>query len=162
MGLKTTISFEIEIFETLQDLENSDRELLEAAVKARHNAYAPYSRFNVGAAVLLNNKKIILGNNQENASYPSGLCAERVAVFHACATYPDARIEKVAVSASSSLQVVNKPAAPCGNCRQSLLEYERRQNWPIILLLRGAQGRILKCNSISDLLPLGFDNSYLG
>lgn len=158
---KQKMSFELTIFDTLSELLEDDQTLLLKAVAVRKNAYAPYSNFQVGAAVLLENGKTVIGNNQENASYPSGLCAERVAVFQAGALYPNVSIHTVAISATSKNFVVDSPAAPCGNCRQSMLEYERRQEKPIKLLLMGETGKIFQCNSISDILPLGFDSSFL-
>ena len=131
------------------------------AIAARKNAYAPYSSFEVGAAVLMENGKTVIGNNQENASYPSGLCAERVAVFQAGAFYPGLAVRAVAISATSKNYVVDRPAAPCGNCRQALLEYENKQKSPIKLLLMGEDGEIFQCESIADILPLGFGSSFL-
>lgn len=150
------------VYESAQELEQQDQKLLNVAVKARKRAYSPYSKFNVGAAILLENGEIFSGNNQENASYPSGLCAERVAIFYASAKYPGITIKAIAISATSENYVVNKPAAPCGNCRQSISEYEIKQNAPISIVMSGETGQILKCSSISDILPLAFNNSFLG
>ena len=136
-------------------------ELLAAAAKAANSAHAPYSKFNVGAALFLENGEIITGSNQENASYPSGLCAERVAVFQAGAKYPGVAIKSIAITAMSKTHLVEKPAAPCGNCRQAISEYEYKQKSPIELLLMGEKGEIIKCQSLADILPLGFNNSYL-
>ena len=158
---KQKISFELTVFESLEELSKEDQALMSKAIAARKNAYAPYSNFQVGASVLLENGKTIIGNNQENASYPSGLCAERVAVFHAGAVYPNINIEVIAITAASKKYVVDSPAAPCGNCRQSISEYEVKQESPIRLLLMGEQGKIFQCDSIADLLPLGFDSSFL-
>ena len=131
------------------------------AEQTRKDAYAPYSNFQVGAAVLLANGEIVIGNNQENASYPSGLCAERVAVFQAGARFPDVVIKAIAISAASSRVKVSKPAAPCGNCRQSIAEYEQKQKSPIVILMKGESGPVYQADSIADLLPLTFGNSYL-
>ncbi|QLG45977.1 cytidine deaminase [Costertonia aggregata] len=158
---KRKITFELSVFESLKELSTESRELMKVAVKARHNAYAPYSNFQVGAAVLLENGKIVIGNNQENASYPSGLCAERVAIFQAGALYPSVNIKAIAITATSKHHVVENPAAPCGNCRQSIAEYEQKQNEPISIFLMGEKGEIVKCDSIADILPLAFDNSFL-
>jgi len=155
------ISFELSIFKTPDELPEELRQLLEIAEKSRADAYAPYSCFKVGAAVLLENGEVIIGNNQENASYPSGLCAERVAVFHAGARYPDVPIKAIAITAASSKVKVDKPAAPCGNCRQAISEYEQKQNSPISILMRGETGLIYLTNSMADLLPLTFGNSFL-
>jgi cytidine deaminase len=159
--LKQKISFELTIFESLAELSEKDQDLMSEAVAARKNAYAPYSDFQVGAAVLMENGKIVIGSNQENASYPSGLCAERVAVFQAGALYPGVSIKTVAISATSKNDAMDLPAAPCGNCRQSILEYESRQKTPVRLLLMGETGKIFQCHSVADILPLGFDSSFL-
>ncbi|MCG2461700.1 cytidine deaminase [Flavobacteriaceae bacterium F89] len=162
MGVRRVmISFEFQEYESLTDLTAVDRQLMEAAIRARDHAYAPYSGFNVGAAVLMENGELIIGNNQENASYPSGLCAERVAVFQAGALFPEMPIKAIAVTAASKNYTVKKPAAPCGNCRQAIAEYEHRQQGPIRLLFMGEEGTIIVCNSLADILPLAFDRSYL-
>lgn len=158
---KQSHSFELSIFESFTELSEEDAALLEQAQKAREDAYAPYSSFKVGAAVLLANGKVVIGNNQENASYPSGLCAERVAVFHAGAQYPGVAIIKIAIVAGSVKNSISKPAAPCGNCRQSIFEYERKQKQNIELLLMGTNGEVYKCPSINDLLPLAFGSDFL-
>ncbi|MBD0778615.1 cytidine deaminase [Maribacter sp. ANRC-HE7] len=158
---KKTISFELQVFEAMDELDPEDKKLLQSAIEARKNAYAPYSKFNVGAAVLLQNGVVVIGNNQENASYPSGLCAERVAVFQAGAKYPGIAIKSIAITAMSENHMVDSPAAPCGNCRQAISEYEFRQNEPISILMMGEKGEVIKCNSLSDILPLGFNNTYL-
>ena len=158
---KQKISFELQVYETMDELEPQDHKLLQSAIKARKNAYAPDSNFYVGAAVLLENEAVVLGSNQENASYPSGLCAERVAVFQAGSIYPGITIKAIAITAMSKTHLVEKPAAPCGNCRQAISEYEFKQKKPISILLMGEKGEIIKCNSLSDILPLGFNNTYL-
>ena len=158
---KQTISFELSVFESLEELNEQDHNLMLMAIDARKDAYAPYSNFMVGAAVLLENDEVVIGSNQENASYPSGLCAERVAVFQAGAKYPGVTIKSIAITAKSNTHLVEKPAAPCGNCRQAISEYEFKQKSPIELLLMGEQGEIIKCQSLADILPLGFNNSYL-
>lgn len=159
---KKSIGFQLSIYDSESELSQQEKKLLENAVTARINAYAPYSHFKVGAAVLLENREIVIGNNQENASYPSGLCAERVAVFHAGARFPNVRIIAIAISVASERYVVDNPAGPCGNCRQSIAEYEQKQKSPIAILMRGERGKIYRCNSIEELLPLAFNNSFLG
>ncbi len=161
MSEKKKISFEITVFNSIQELGSSEKILLKKAIEARKNAYAPYSEFKVGAAVLLENGEIVLGSNQENASYPSGLCAERVAVFYAGAKFPGVPIKTIAISAASDNHRVHSPAAPCGNCRQAISEYEFKQEKPIELLLMGEVGEIIQCNSIADILPLGFNSTFL-
>jgi cytidine deaminase len=158
---KRHLGFDLKIFEGVEELSDQDQSLLTRAREARTGAYAPYSGFQVGAAVLLESGEVVIGNNQENASFPSGLCAERVAVFHAGATHPGIRILSVAISASGRVQKLSIPAAPCGNCRQALLEYEQKQGYPIRILMQGAEGEVYECPSVAALLPLGFNGSYL-
>lgn len=158
---KKQITFNLIIFESIDELSLKEKELMHSAVSVRKDAYAPYSNFQVGAAILLENGEVILGCNQENASYPSGLCAERVAIFYAGAKYPDVSIEAIAISATSKKYIVDTPAAPCGNCRQSISEYEFKQKKPISIFMMGETGEVHKCNSIGDILPLAFNNSFL-
>ncbi|MCL4118059.1 UNVERIFIED_CONTAM: hypothetical protein GTU68_038553 [Idotea baltica] len=131
------------------------------ASKARDKAYAPYSKFNVGAALLLDNGEIITGSNQENASYPSGLCAERTAIYYAGAKYPEAQILKMAIIAGSKNIKTKKPIPPCGACRQAIAEYEVKQENPIELYFMGEVGKVVKSNSLANLLPLLFDKTVL-
>ncbi len=159
---KKQMSFELSIYEDVSELSQSEQKLLQAAEQARENAYAPYSNFQVGAAVLLENGETVIGSNQENASYPSGLCAERVAVFQAGARYPGVALTMLAITAGSRDHLVDSPAAPCGNCRQSIIEYEQNQKSPIVILLKAEKGPIYKCNSMADILPLAFNSSFLG
>jgi len=149
------------VYDTVDELSSDDNSLLDTAIKMRDTAYAPYSNFNVGAAILLANNEIVTGNNQENAAYPSGMCAERVAVYSAGALYPGVPIIKIAISASSSNKIIDKPVGPCGSCRQAIAEYEFKQESPIQLLFMGEKGKIIKTNSLKDLLPLSFDKSFL-
>ncbi|WP_400081121.1 cytidine deaminase [Winogradskyella sp. R77965] len=151
----------LQVYLNIDELPEAIQDLMDKAVKARENAYAPYSKFNVGAAILLDNNEIIIGSNQENASYPSGLCAERTAIYYAGAKYPNAKILKMAVSASSQNKVTNKPIPPCGACRQSIAEYEIKQNQPIEIYFMGKEGKVVKSDSLANLLPLLFDNSVL-
>ncbi len=155
------IEINLEVFESISELPNSIQDLMNKAHKARENAYAPYSHFKVGAAVMLDSGEIVSGNNQENAAYPSGMCAERVAVFHAGSTNPNATIKTMTLTASSLNKKVVAPVPPCGACRQVLAEYEVNQKTPITIYFMGETGKIVKANSIKDLLPLTFDNSYL-
>lgn len=132
------------------------KKLINGAKSATKRAYAPYSNFHVGAAILLANGEIITGNNQENAAYPSGLCAERVTVFHANAQYPDIAVEAIAVAACSSEgEFTTNPCSPCGGCRQVLLEVENRYNRPIKVILYG-ESKIYELESAKALLPVGF------
>ena len=155
------IEINLEVFDTISDLPSSIQTLMNKAHEARENAYAPYSQFKVGAALQLDSGEIILGNNQENAAYPSGLCAERVAIFHAGATHPNATITSMAISAKSLKNKVTSPIAPCGACRQVLAEYEVKQDSFMAIYFMGESGKIVKSNSIKDLLPLIFDNTFL-
>lgn len=145
-------------FCSVDDLSETERKLVEKACEATKNSYAPYSKFNVGAAVLLKNGKIITGANQENAAFPSGLCAERTAIFAAQANYPDQPICILAIAARDANGLRNKPITPCGSCRQVVLEVEERYKQPVEILLYGRSG-IYRIKSIKDLLPLSFADS---
>lgn len=158
---KLTLTTTITEFSNDQELPANELELLNAARKAVGNAYAPYSEFYVGAAVRLANGKVVAANNQENVAYPSGLCAERVALFFASANHPGEKIEAVAVSCSSEKTGSDKPFSPCGACRQVLAEYEQKQHSPIRVLLGGKTGTILSVESVKDLLPLVFEANEL-
>lgn len=149
------------VYNDLSELDPEDKTLMDKAIEARRNAYAPYSKFNVGAALLLENNQIILGNNQENAAYPSGMCAERVAIWKAGSDFPNVKILKLAISASSTIKKVDKPVGPCGACRQSLSEYEIKQKQPFSILFMGEEGEIVKTESLNSLLPFSFDSSFL-
>ena len=137
-----------------------EKNLIDAAKEATSNAYAPYSNFRVGAALLLENGKIVTGNNQENAAYPSGLCAERTAVFYANAQYPDQKIEAIAVAAFYNGQFTDDLISPCGSCRQVLLEVESRYNSPVKILLY-KKGEVYMADSMSSLMPLSFTKDAL-
>ena len=156
-----TINTTISVFNGIPDLPLEIKSLMNQAIETRKNAYAPYSRFRVGAAILLDNGKIVLGSNQENAAYPSGLCAERVAIFQAGAIYPDAKIVKLAITAASDTNPTLSPIPPCGACRQSIAEYEFKQETPIEIYFMGESGEVYKSNSINNLLPLSFDKTSL-
>lgn len=155
------ISTKFSVFDNQSELSAIENELLNKAVQARDNAYAPYSSFNVGAAVLLDNGEVFLGNNQENAAYPSGMCAERVAIWSAMSAIPNGKIKQIYISASSKKKKVDRPVAPCGACRQAIAEYEARQEENIEIFFTGETGKIVKAYSIKDLLPWMFDNSML-
>jgi cytidine deaminase len=156
-----TINTSFSVYSSIDELPQEVKQLMQEAVAIRKKAYAPYSKFRVGAALVLDNGKVVLGSNQENAAYPSGLCAERVAVFHAGAMYPEARILKIAISAASDEKEVDSPIPPCGSCRQAIAEYEIRQDVPIEIWFMGETGKVLKSDSLKNLLPLVFDKNYL-
>ncbi len=144
-------------FATQEELDPKDRELAQAAVDATSQAYAPYSKFNVGAAVLFEDGVIVKGANQENAAYPSGLCAERTALFYASASRPDKAMVAIAIAASQNGQLCEVPATPCGACRQVMAQYQLKSGLPMRVLLVGAQ-KIWKFEKVDDLLPLIFDS----
>jgi cytidine deaminase len=156
-----TIETTFGIFDSIQELPTTIQGLMLEAITVRKTAYAPYSNFKVGVALELDNGEIILGSNQENAAYPSGLCAERVAVFYAGAKYPEAKILKMAISAASGSATTDAPIPPCGACRQSIAEYEMKQNTPIEIYFMGEIGSIYKSDSLKNLLPLLFDKKFL-
>ena len=158
---KIEISTSATIYKDISELSVDDNLLMNKAIEAKEKAYAPYSKFNVGAALLLENGEIVLGNNQENAAYPSGMCAERVAVYYAGATFPGVKIKKLAITASSTITKVDKPVGPCGACRQTLSEYEIKQKEPFKVLLMGEVSEIIIMDSLLSLLPLSSDSSYL-
>ena len=149
------------VYSNLGELSTEDQMLMNKAIEARGNAYAPYSKFHVGAALLLDNGEIVMGNNQENAAYPSGMCAERVAIWQAGSLFPGVKIKKLAISASSTITKVDKPIGPCGACRQTLSEYEINQKEPFPVIFMGEVGEIVKTPSLLSLLPFSFDSSYL-
>lgn len=149
------------VYDNLNELPKDISILMQEAIDARQKAYAPYSKFTVGAAILLENNEIITGNNQENASYPSGLCAERTAIYFAGSQFPDVKIIRIAVTAGSKIKQTNEPIPPCGACRQAISEYEVKQKAPIEIYFMGETGKIVKSNSLANLLPLVFDKSFL-
>jgi cytidine deaminase len=151
-----TIQINYKLHEDMFDLPNEWQSLIESAKTITHQAYAPYSHFKVGAAILLENGIVVTGNNQENMAFPSGLCAERVAVFYAGAQYPNQKIKAIAIAVHPENFEVSQPLAPCGSCRQSLLEYELKQNEDIDVLLTGQSGSVIQINGIKSLLPLHF------
>lgn len=161
MSKKQKLEIQYEIFESLAELPAEIQDLMHKAQEARENAYAPYSHFKVGAAIRLSSGTITIGNNQENAAYPSGLCAERVAIFYAGAKYPKETVVAMAISARSQNRILNQPIGSCGACRQSMAEYEQKQKSPIAIYFMGETGKIVKVASVMDLLPLGFDATYL-
>lgn len=144
----------------LDELTDADRELIDRAMKATDNAYAEYSHFYVGAALRLANGRIVIGANQENAAFPSGLCAERTAVFSAQANFPDRSIESLALVARNDKGLVDSPVTPCGACRQVLLGVEERYGRPMRIIMYGKSG-VYIVGSVKDLLPLSFVDSSM-
>ncbi|MCB9033282.1 MAG: cytidine deaminase [Chitinophagales bacterium] len=147
------------MYETLEELPVHLQALILAAQKAQLASYAPYSNFYVGAAILLDNGQIIEGSNQENASYPIGLCAERTVLSAKVAVAPNQKIQTIAIVAKSDFIQVEKPVAPCGICRQTLLETELQQEQAIQIVLYGNNGTSFVFNSVKEILPLHFDAS---
>ena len=158
---KIKIFSEISVYENENELSVEVRQLMAQAVAIREMAYAPYSHFKVGAALLLENGMVVTGNNQENAAYPSGMCAERVAIWAAGAQYPEQKILKMAITARSENHLLKEPIPPCGACRQAIAEYEIKQDKYIEIYFMGEVGKIYKSDSLHDLLPLIFDSSNL-
>ncbi len=141
---------------TYDELSDADRQLIDTARQATYRSYAPYSHFSVGAAVRLVNGEIVSGSNQENAAYPSGICAERTALFYANAQYPDLPVEALAIAARNTQgEFLPHPISPCGACRQVMLETEQRHAHPMRILLYGTD-KIYELRQVGDLLPLSF------
>ena len=147
--------------ESLDQLDAQDRKLADAAIAAIATSYAPYSNFNVGAAVLLEDGDVIQGSNQENAAYPSGLCAERTTLFWANSQYPDQPVLTLAIAARTANGELEKPIPPCGACRQVILETEKRFGNTIKIILYGSKESYIIEDGIKALLPLSFDSAFL-
>ena len=148
-------------WESINDLPEHDALLLKEARAQTVHAYAPYSRFRVGAVARMESGDIVRGSNQENASYPNGLCAERTAIFYAGAQFPNVKIKKMAISARSLTHSMVTPVPPCGACRQVIAEYELKQEEPIDIYFMGESGKVVRSASLKNILPLIFDSSYL-
>jgi len=160
MKKETHISYEY--FKNSNELSDIEKTLFNRAKQARENAYAPYSNFLVGCAILLENGEIYSGNNQENAAFPSGLCAERTTLFWVAANFPNEKIEKIfVVGGPRESHEKNPPIPPCGACRQSLMEYETKQSQDIDLYFSSMNEEVVKVYSIKDLLPFYFDATFL-
>lgn len=155
------IKIKYQEFNSFAELEKEDKNLIEKAKVSVLKAYAPYSHFKVGAAVLLENGETVCSNNQENAAYPSGMCAERVAIYYASSKFPDVPVKAIAITANYNEKDYDKLISPCGNCRQALLEYEQKQGKPIKVILSAAEEKTVIINSIEDLLPLSFGSKNL-
>lgn len=155
---KIAISCILEVYTDKHSLSTTQQQLLESATKALDSAYAPYSQFKVGAALLMEDGSVVTGSNQENAAYPSGLCAERVAFFTAGSQFPGKIIKAVAITTSYPLE---QPIAPCGACRQVMAEYELKQQTPIQLILSTGEGNVYVMENCRDMLPLYFSGEWL-
>lgn len=159
--MKKKIEISYQELESRKELDLQDQKLLTQAEDAREKAYSPYSGFRVGAAVKLSNGEVFTGNNQENSSFPAGICAERTALFAAKAIHPDADIECLVVTASGSDYVQENPVTPCGICRQVFSEYEHKQEKAFRVILASVKGKIFTYDSASYLLPFSFYATHL-
>ena len=144
-------------YRNIEELCAEDRELAGAAVEAMGGAYAPYSHFHVGAAVRISNGQIVRGANQENAAFPSGLCAERTAMFAAGAKYPDKDIRSIAIAGGVHGRLTSEPATPCGACRQVMAQYQAKAGKPMSVIMVGAD-RVWKFDRVDDILPMIFNS----
>jgi cytidine deaminase len=161
MVKKSKIITNIFQFEDILECSPPIQSLMLKAIEARNKAYAPYSNFQVGAALELENGTIVTGSNQENASYPAGLCAERTAIFYAGSKYPDLKIKTLAISAGPKEKDFTEPVPPCGSCRQAIAEYEQNQKSPIGIYFMGKSGEVKHVESLLSLLPLAFNKAFL-
>jgi cytidine deaminase len=159
--MQTRYEFEYETFNDSNELSKADQELLAKARAVTAQAYAPYSNFFVGAVGRLKNGELVAGTNQENASYPVGICAERVLLGNAAMLFPGVSIDTIAISYNSEQVKPTHPISPCGMCRQALLEYETRTNEPIRLILSGQEGKVYIIKTVRSLLPFAFTSSEL-
>lgn len=159
--MEKKFEFSYEVFNGIDELSEKDASLLKEARDVTKHAYAPYSNFHVGAAAKLANGETLSGTNQENASYPVGICAERVLLSTISSLFPETPIDSMAVSYQSDSVKSDHPISPCGMCRQFLQEFEQRVG-PIRLILGGMEGKIFIIQSASQLLPLAFTSEELG
>lgn len=160
MANKLTINIDVDVLDPTE-LTADEMKAMQLAQEAANDAYAPYSNFLVGAALLLEDGTLFKGSNQENAAYPSGLCAERTALFAKSAYYPNTKIKLIAVAARRRNEQEHLAAMPCGACRQVMSEYEFKQKEPIPVLLHAADGKFHRLKSVSDLLPFQFTPDHL-
>jgi cytidine deaminase len=155
------IKFNILIYDSIDELNSDDAFLLSEARSVTQFAYAPYSNFQVGAVAKLSNGETVTGTNQENASYPAGICAERVLLSTAASQYPGVGINTIAISYNNLKGKSNKPVSPCGICRQSFAEFQQRTKTPIRIILSGMEGQVLVIENAAFLLPLVFGSDDL-
>lgn len=153
---KEKYQFSYEVYDSAGELNEADAQLVKEAREITTAAYAPYSKFNVGAVARLVNGELVAGTNQENASYPVGICAERVLLASAATIHPNVAIDTMAISYNNTTGKSDHPISPCGMCRQSLVEYEERMNQPIRLILCGLEGKVIVVEKANSLLPLSF------
>lgn len=158
---KTTFTLEYEVYDSIENLEASDRHLLESAQKSTELAYAPYSKFLVGATAKLMNGQLVHGSNQENASYPVGICAERVLLSASSTLYPNIPLHSMAIAYRNLQGESDRPISPCGLCRQTMVEFENRTGQPFRVILSGMEGPVYIIQKASGLLPLSFTKSDL-
>jgi cytidine deaminase len=159
--LKKTISIAFDEYSSLEELNSQDQKLCLEAEIAMKNSHSPYSGFRVGVAVLLESGRIVYGSNQENVAYPSGLCAERVALFMIGTTYPDDKILSMAITAQTDHFLIKEPVTSCGACLQVMAEYEKKQSQPINVMFYCLNGRIIRTSGIKSLLPFAFEETRL-
>lgn len=153
--------FRYEVYDGIRELTEKDAWLLSEARLVTEQAYAPYSNFHVGAVAMMANGEVVAGTNQENASYPVGICAERVLLGNAATLYPKVRIDTIAISYNSEELKSDHPISPCGMCRQALLEYENRLKNPIRIIMGGMEGKVQIIKTAKLLLPFAFTSEEL-
>lgn len=158
---KKNLSISFEEYSSVDELSNSDKNLCRDAVKAMASSHSPYSGFRVGVAVQLESGRIVYGSNQENVAYPSGLCAERVALFTIGSTYPEDKIISMAITAQTDNFEIKEPVTSCGACLQVMAEYEKKQSHPINVLFYCLNGSIIRTKGIKSLLPFAFAETRL-
>ncbi|MCB0559355.1 MAG: cytidine deaminase [Lewinellaceae bacterium] len=156
-----TVSTKIKVYESAKELPDEYRTLLDSARAAVNQAYAPYSNFRVGAAVLLGNGSVVQGANQENAAYSMCICAERTALGNATMQHPGVAVAAIAVTVQSDKKAITQPASPCGACRQVISEMEDRQRKNMVVILQGSEGEVYLLDSGKALLPIGFHGGFL-
>jgi len=155
---KKSLNIEYLEYDSVTDLNSEERELITQADENLKNAYAPYSKFKVSAVCKMEDGGVVKGTNQENGAYPSGLCAERVAIFAAKSQFPDKNVDKIVITTE---QTTRSPVSPCGACRQVLIEYELAQNQSIVLIVKSGDSKVWKFKSVKDILPFAFDGEFL-
>jgi cytidine deaminase len=158
---ESKFEFQYEVYDGIGELNEEDAWLLTEARTVTEQAYAPYSKFYVGAVAILENGEVVAGTNQENASYPVGICAERVLLGSIATLHPKVAVKSIAISYNSEEVKSDHPISPCGMCRQALLEYETRTSKPIRLILSGQEGKVFIIKTTSYLLPFAFTSNEL-